>query len=257
MHCHMVYLPMIPNKKQLLEFYATYASYKEFPSPPSLFRRVFSGKRSRDPHIGILESTGGVQGRRICDIGCSYGHFLEQCRHEGASVFGIEWDEQATEYLATRKIAVERELPDQATFDVICAFQLIEHLEEPKNLIGKAASLLESDGRLLLSFPNGGEIGTIGPAWLGFRVDQEHLNYFSLSSISTLLQDQGLYIEHYWEYAQPCVSRQQKNSVSSKVLAKLTNMKKLYSKFTNSKNSCGVPTYSDGKFVLTVLARKP
>jgi len=107
--------------------------------------------------------------------------------------------------------------------------------------------LLESDGRLLLSFPNGGEIGTIGPAWLGFRVDLEHLNYFSLSSLGTLLQECGLYVEHYWEYGQPGVFRQPKTSAYSKFLAR----------FVNSNSNRGVPNYSDGKFVLSILARKP
>ncbi|GEM_PF-5096491 len=138
--CHMVYLAMIPSKTQLMNFYATYSSYKEF-FPPSPFRRVFAGMRSRtpNPHLDILLSTGGVQGQRICEMGCSYGNFIEQCRRAGASVLGVEWDEHAIEYLATRKITVERELPDQAIFDVVCAFQLIEHLEEPKNFISKAS----------------------------------------------------------------------------------------------------------------------
>lgn len=241
--CEMVYLPMIPSNVQLRAFYSAYASYKAFSLPSPLYR-LFTFN-SPSPYLRILLSTGGVQGNRICEIGCSYGHFLVLCRHRGASVFGVEWDEEAVKYLCNRKIATAAELPQHTNFDVVCAFQLIEHLADPRNFFRKVSSSLVHDGRLLLSFPNGGEIGTIGPTWLGFRVDLEHLNYFSLFSLSNLLRDCGLYVEHYWEYGQPGVSRPQQHS--------------LYTKFRtllNKVDSEGPPRFSEGRFVLSVLARK-
>ncbi len=240
----MVYVSTIPSDAQLKNFYAAYASYKAF-SPPSLLYRIFAFK-SKNPNLSILLFTGGVRGQRVCEIGCSYGHFLELCHQQGASVLGVEWDEEAAKYLRKRNIATTTELPENTIFDVICAFQLIEHLEDPRGFLRKVSSSLAYDGRLLLAFPNGGEIGAIGSAWLGFRVDLEHLNYFSISSLSNLLRDCGLYVEHYWEYGQPGVLRSQQHSVCAR----------LFDRFVSKVHAGNIPRFSEGKFVLSVLARK-
>ena len=244
LECGMLYLPAIPSEVQLKNFYASYAEYKKY-YPPSFLSKM-QILATKNPYINILQLTGGLRGQNICEVGCSYGQFLTQCSRLGASVMGVEWDINAINYLARNGIVTTFELPINANLDVICAFQVIEHLEDPDTMISNASSSLVRDGRLLLFFPNGGECDEMGSSWLGFRVDLEHLNYFSLSSISNLLQKHGLYVEHYWEYGQPGVSRQKSQSTSSKIVTKLMSM------ICNE----NAPKFTDGKFILGILARK-
>ena len=114
--CEMIYLPLIPSNEQLRRFYSVYSTYKVF-SPPSLLYRIFKFN-SQNPHLNILLSTGGIRGKKICEIGCSYGHFLDLCRQRNASVLGVEWDKEAIEYLRNNNIATAIELPQDIKFDI-------------------------------------------------------------------------------------------------------------------------------------------
>jgi hypothetical protein len=50
--------------------------------------------------------------------------------------------------------------------------------------------------------PNGGQADTLGAGWVGFRVDLDHLNYFSSATLSRLLVRAGLWPEAVWEFRQ-------------------------------------------------------
>ena len=141
-------------------------------------------------------------GQKVCDMGCAEGSFLLLARRRGAEVFGVELDQEAIAALAERKIPAAASLPGDRQFDVLTAFQVIEHLPDPAAWVRSAGAAVGLDGRLLLALPNGGEIDRVGPTWVGFRQDLEHLNYFSIATLSRLLADNGFYVEQYWETLQ-------------------------------------------------------
>ena len=83
--------------------------------------------------------------------------------------------------------------------DVIVMSDLLEHPIEPFRLLSRAVSLLKQDGRLVIWTPNGGAAGqeiTTAKCWVGFRVDLEHLQYFSPRTIQGLAETWGLHIDH-------------------------------------------------------------
>jgi 2-polyprenyl-3-methyl-5-hydroxy-6-metoxy-1,4-benzoquinol methylase len=241
--CSMVYLAAIPNANQLADFYRDYHSFKGFSYGSALAR--LRDRFSNDPHLSILEATGGLSGETLCEIGCSYGRFLDRCKSNGALVHGVELNDDALQSLHRRGFKASAEFPDGIQFDVVCAFQLFEHLASPNQLMAQISRSMRPDGRLLLSMPNGGEIGVVGPTWLGFRVDLEHLNYFSVRTIANLMYRHGLYLEHYWTYGQPGISRKH-SGIGSRLLNRVR-------KWTTRSNA---PTFSEGNFVLSVLARR-
>jgi SAM-dependent methyltransferase len=160
-----------------------------------------------EPHIEILMQSGGLKGRRLCEVGCAEGAFLVRARNEGASVVGVELDAASVRTLTKLGIPVEPEVQGQGRFDVVCAFQLLEHLARPAEFIQQVARGLVPDGRLLLALPNGGDAERVGPCWVGYRVDLEHLNYFSVATLARLLGLHGLHVEQFWECQQPNLPR--------------------------------------------------
>ena len=138
-------------------------------------------------------------------------------------------------------------------FDVICLFQVLEHLVEyPSALLADISRSLSKDGRVLIAVPNGGEYAKTGPAWLGFRVDLEHVNYFDLKSLAALLSKHGLFCEHYWEDAQPAIARETHRHREVAVMRWPKRIvKALFNRFMVERG-----ILNQGSFVLTVLARK-
>ena len=83
--------------------------------------------------------------------------------------------------------------------DAIVMNDLIEHPIDPFRLLSRAVSLLKQDGRLVIWTPNGAGAGqeiTTAKCWVGFRVDLEHLQYFSPRTIEILAGTWGLHIDH-------------------------------------------------------------
>ena len=246
--CRMMYLPEIPRDEELEAFYRNYGEYKELmPGRLSWLRRILP-IRVPDPLIELLEYSGGLRGQQVCEVGCSHGRFLSRAREKGAAVFGVELDEAALQSLRRLGIPAAKAFDTTRKFDVVCAFQLIEHLAKPAQFVEEASRVLEPEGRLLLALPNGGECGKVGCAWIGYRVDLEHLNYFSIASISHLLTRYGVYVEHFWEYHQPNIPRRDQS----------TGMRAGWKRKAADllgKLQCE-PYQNSGTFVLCVLARK-
>jgi SAM-dependent methyltransferase len=248
--CGFVYLPDIPNTAALEGFYAAYCEFKGY----SQARRGLLVRLRRlwqnlwDPRLRILEATGGFTGRRLLEIGASYGEFLRAAKSRGASVTAVEIDNVARNHLLADGIDAVGKVDLDRNYDIICVFQVIEHLASPHELIADIASVLVRDGRLLLTFPNGGEGDVVGPSWVGFRCDLEHLNYFSVKSISELLQRYGILVEQFWYSSQPNITRQNVTDSTGhlqwylkRVVATLLGLDK---------------DIHRGTFVLSVLARK-
>lgn len=105
-----------------------------------------------------------VAGKRVLDMasGEGYGSFL--LRRWGAeSVEGIDVDEQTVEN-ATRLFGGDgvhyqchtaEQLPfEDHTFDVVCSFETIEHLDHPELFLQEIRRVLKPGGNIILSCPN-------------------------------------------------------------------------------------------------------
>ncbi len=100
--------------------------------------------------------------RDVLEIGCGGGataRFLSERR--GIRVVGVELNpavaERASRWLERVIVGdiAEVELPD-ATFDLVLALELVEHLPEPEAVLRKLARAVRPGGRMLLSVPNVG-----------------------------------------------------------------------------------------------------
>jgi SAM-dependent methyltransferase len=203
----MLYVADIPSDEDLERIYGDYSSYKTSLSRRPSWRYHLLPVKPPDPGIEVLLESGGLRGKRLCEFGCSFGTFLRRARREGAIVAGVELDDQAIEALRRAGIGAGREVAANESFDIVCAFQFIEHLPHPGEFVETASRILVPDGRLLLAFPNGGEAERVGPGWIGYRVDLEHLNYFSVGTLARLVESAGLALEGFWESEQPKVRR--------------------------------------------------
>jgi 2-polyprenyl-3-methyl-5-hydroxy-6-metoxy-1,4-benzoquinol methylase len=96
----------------------------------------------------------------ILEIGSGSGSFLQPACEAGLNIEGIEVNHAAVEAARNKGLPVaagdlnslSMDRPER--FDAVCAFQVLEHLSDPKIFITSALKLLKVGGKLILSVPN-------------------------------------------------------------------------------------------------------
>jgi len=141
--------------------------------------------------------------RRLFEIGCAYGLFLHQARARFEHVAGIDITDEGVEFARTslgldvqRGDFLEADVSGQR-FDVVCAWDTIEHLARPADYVQKAALLMPPGGVLALTT---GDIGSLnarlrGPRWRLIH-PPTHLHYFSVPSMTRMLDRLGFDVIH-------------------------------------------------------------
>ena len=142
-----------------------------------------------------------LQRPRILDIGCGDGFLLEQlCRRLGcASAVGqdIHLSEQQAEQLSRPGLRFVRRLEtiEGERFDLMLLLDVLEHVQEPQELLERARRLhLAPGGRVLISVP----------AFQGLFSDHDralhHFRRYSRQQISNVALASGLRVQAsgYW-----------------------------------------------------------
>lgn len=99
---------------------------------------------------------------KILDVGCGYGQFLKICEKHGFETFGIDASEFALKKAKKRTQAKLFCLNVSKThwpfgdesFDVVTAFDLVEHLPSDDLFFAEAARVLKKGGLLFYTTPN-------------------------------------------------------------------------------------------------------
>lgn len=205
--CRMMFVRQMPSERQLTAYYQTYAAHKGYAKGKPLSWIECVAASSQNLYIELLEQTGGLVGRTVLDIGCSTGGFSEIIKFNGGCPEGVEIDASAREEASSRGLTVHADLPQSGQYDVTCALQVLEHLSNPGEMVAAMARLTKPEGRIVVGVPNAAEVTRLGRDWVGFRVDLEHFNYFTVGTMADLLRRHGLLVEHFWEHRQPHVVR--------------------------------------------------
>ena len=191
--CAFVFLPRTPDlPRQIEELYAgdyfTGGEFGDYASQRETFARNFKGYLER------MREAGAVRGR-LLEVGCAYGFFLE---HAQKSFDAVGIDVNAPAIAAARDLGVRAECIEfmqytaSALFDVVCLWDTIEHLLDPRAYLDRARGVLADRGYLFLTT---GDIGSAMARMRGARWRMihppSHLNYFSRDTMTRLLDRAG------------------------------------------------------------------
>jgi SAM-dependent methyltransferase len=113
------------------------------------------------------------QGSRVLEVGCGTGSFTEALGKKGFDCTGLELNSAAVAVCQSKGLTVYNELIDKhlernaGKYDVVCAFQVLEHIFDVHTFLNECLQCLRPGGLLILAVPNN------NPWYL--RYDKYHL----------------------------------------------------------------------------------
>lgn len=128
----------------------------------TLYTKAEDLKRLNFIHTSILEGIG--ENGRVLDVGCGNGNISLFLGQKGYKVKGIDISPEAIEVANSRRnidnvtfeVQPAEELRDNGErYKAIVCSEVLEHLDEPHKLIDVLYDILEDDGVLVVTVPNG------------------------------------------------------------------------------------------------------
>lgn len=153
----------------------------------------------------ILEAVKHLQRGTLLEVGCGAGALLCDLSDLGFDAIGLE--------TSTSALAMARQLkeltsgphrivdsPDPAwtgSMDLVCSFDVLEHIEDDHAALTQWVDWLKPGGRLLVSVPAHQSRWGAGDRWAG------HWRRYDRAPLINMIERQGLTIEHFECYGFP------------------------------------------------------
>jgi SAM-dependent methyltransferase len=194
----LVYLDHSPTPDDFREFYSaeyftgghSRRGYVDYVGDQKTARRSFRAKLEK---IERIKAPG-----RILDIGCAAGFFMEEAAQRGWEVYGHEVSDYAGGIARVTfgdRVsigALGSDLFPEKSLDVVTMWDVVEHLDNPLDVLLRVRRWLKDDGLLVICTGN-------VDSWLarlqgaGSRIynPPQHLYYFSAATLARLLDRAG------------------------------------------------------------------
>lgn len=185
-NCDFVFAEKIPDPQELEAYYQGYGR-NDYLSPLTVKR-----------YEELLQSWEGYrQTNRLLDVGCGVGYFAETAKRKGWQVHGTEYTDRAVEICAAKGIAMQKgelnpDLYPPESFDIITSFEVMEHINRPREEAAKFYRLLRKGGIVYITTPNFNSL-------LRYCLRQdynvicypEHLSYYTPATLQRLMETAG------------------------------------------------------------------
>ena len=150
----------------------------------------------------ILKEANEQKKKLVCgDIGCATGYLVNALRRMGHKATGSEWTismrRMAEHYYG---IPITEELETKHKYDLLIMYHVLEHLIQPDKKLEHYQSLMQQDGKFLISTPRWLDVleepGGMPLTTFDHIFHKDHINIFTENSIKRLFLKCGF----IWEY---------------------------------------------------------
>jgi len=151
-----------------------------------------------------------IVNKNVLDFGCGIGGFLGMAKQSARNVSGVELEKALQLSFQERKLNVFSNLKEAQEqgekYDIITAFHVVEHLQNPKEILKNLSSLLTKNGEIIIEVPNSNDaLLTLyeNEPFQNFTYWSQHLFLFNKKTMIELVKQTGLtlnWIKHIQRY---------------------------------------------------------
>jgi len=147
----------------------------------------------------VTKMMGQGQGRRLLDVGCGEGSFLQAAHDLGWQVTGTEINPDPARCIGLNVFESLEECAARGPFSCITLWHSLEHMTDPRGVIAKIRQLVADDGIILIAVPDfeGLQSKTFRQSWLHLDVPR-HLYHFTATSIDRMLNQSEFVPVAHW-----------------------------------------------------------
>ena len=134
------------------------------------------------------------EGSRVLEVGCGGGAFLSSLT--GTVTRGIEYNDRAIAKARSRGLQVDKTtlgdlLEAGEWFDVVCSFQVLEHVKEPRSFLEECRALTRPGGLIVVGVPNLRSFAAMPSLHQILNVPPHHVSWWSPKTFAWLGNQPG------------------------------------------------------------------
>jgi 2-polyprenyl-3-methyl-5-hydroxy-6-metoxy-1,4-benzoquinol methylase len=201
-----------------------------------------------------------LQGKKVIEIGCGKGEYLELMNQSGALAFGLEHLLESVEFCKQKGLKVERGFIESSSyklqnspFDAFFVLNFLEHIPDMNSFLKGIANNLHDEAIGLVEVPN---FDMIIEKKLFSEFIPDHLYYFTEKTLTLILEMNGFDIleckEVWYDYIISAVVKKKKQVDLSHFYEYHDLIKKELESFIDQYNNVAV--WGAGHQALAILA---
>lgn len=138
---------------------------------------------------------------KVLEIGCGAGMFLSKLKSENIESVGLEFNKRAIISCQKQSLEVyEKNITEYADlypegFDIVCHFQVFEHIEKPREFLLSCLKLLKRNGKLIIGVPNNNPFLYKNDVYHTLNLPPHHVGLWNKESLYNLSKHFKMKIE--------------------------------------------------------------
>jgi len=186
--CSFVFSNIKPTEEELRQVYEGYNRGLDGISSTTI-------AKLHERAVALISLSGA---NAVLDIACGDGNFLQRFKELGCQVFGTEYDRESELISEARGITMlpgglMPKLPSVVSdVDLIIFTEVIEHINNPQEVLSHIHGLLKPNGLLFITTPNFDSLERriLGNQW-GMVMYPEHISYYTPKTLDMILKTKG------------------------------------------------------------------
>jgi SAM-dependent methyltransferase len=169
-------------------------------APPDRLSSLLEPTRRHKLRHKVVPARGAL---RMLEVGCGNGAFLYRHQALGWEAWGVELSRGEAERARAAGLNVQSGRIEDANlprghFDLIVLLHVLEHLDDPAEVLRELAPLLAPGGQILIEVPNGESLGSRwwGTWWFALELPR-HFWHFSVRDLERLAERSELRVARW------------------------------------------------------------